>query len=158
MDIVEKIKKMSSSSGKDSEKKKDLNFLIKVPDKLVVFPKVKNIKDFRTSYPLLEPFSYTHIRWNKSKGRLVYRLKEPVLSEKEKSDYEKVSDSLTEIVDVRLSSVKKIGKAFEYLEDKVKWILNEMEMDITNVSYNKIMYYIYRDFVGLNKILCTTPI
>ncbi len=42
--------------------------------------------------------------------------------------------------------------AFDYMEKKVREILQETEITMSNVSYNKIMYYIYRDFVGLNEI------
>ena len=141
------LRKKPKATGKET-----LKFIMKIPDKLIVFPKIKEIKKFKISYPLLEPFSYIHIRWSEVEGGLIYRLKEPKLKKKEKDVFDKITESLIEIVDVRLSSVKKVGKAFEYLEKKIKTILEEIEISLDNVSYNKIMYYIYRDFVGLNEI------
>ncbi len=152
MDFVEKIKSLRGALREKPGKSEGLKFIMKVPDKLIVFPKIKEIKKFRTTYPLLEPFSYVHIKWSDVEGGLLYRLKEPKLGKKEQDVYAKIKESLVEVVDIHLSSVKNADKAFEYLEDKVRKILDEIEIELDNVSYNKIMYYIYRDFVGLNDI------
>ncbi len=154
MDILGRIKNFKSSDKKKKEKKEkeELKFIMNISDKLIVFPEIKNIKDFRINYPLLEPFSYVHIKWSKAEDGLVYRVNEPKLDDKEKKTYDLIRENLVEVVDVHLSSVKKMDKAFDYLEEKIKKILEELEVSVDNVSYNKIFYYIYRDFVGLNEI------
>ncbi len=152
MDIAEKIRSLRGALREKPKETKKLKFIMKVPDKLIIFPKIKELKNLRINYPLIEPFSYVHIKWSESEEKLVYRLSEPNLNEKEKETYDKIKESLIEIVDIHLSSIKKTGKAFEYVEEKVKSIMEEIEIFLDNVSYNKIMYYIYRDFVGLNEI------
>jgi len=152
MDLLKGLRGTLKEKPENKKIEGEMKFVIKIPDKLIVFPKIEEIKNFKISYPLLEPFSYVSVRWSESEGGLLYRLQEPKLNEKEIETYNKITQSLIEIVDVHLSSVKKTDKAFEYLEEKVKSILEEIEISLDEVSYNKIMYYIYRDFVGLNEI------
>ncbi|MBS3156556.1 secretion system protein E, partial [Candidatus Woesearchaeota archaeon] len=40
----------------------------------------------------------------------------------------------------------------EFLEKNVQILLNEMNIKLERNSYLKLMYYIYRDFIGLNRI------
>ena len=40
----------------------------------------------------------------------------------------------------------------DYLEKNIKVLLKELGIGISRSSYLKFMYYIYRDFIGLNKI------
>ncbi len=152
MDLGEKLKSLTKSFRKKPKQKKELKFIMKIPNKLIVFPKVKDKKKLDITYPLLEPFSYVHISWSNIEGGYIYRLREPKLTKKEQEILEKLKENLIEVVDVKLSSIKNTEKAFAYLEEKIKKILEEMEVTLTNLSYNKIMYYIYRDFVGLNEI------
>jgi len=147
-----KIKFLDKNLKRKSERQEPLKFVIKIPESLIVFPEVKNKRELNITYPLLEPFSYAHISWSKSEGEFIYRLREPKLNKKEQKIFENLKESLIEVVDIKLSSIKKTDKAFDYLEEKIKSILEEIEVRLTNVSYNKIMYYIYRDFVGLNEI------
>ncbi|MCD6477431.1 MAG: type II/IV secretion system ATPase subunit [Candidatus Aenigmarchaeota archaeon] len=152
MGFIEKIKRFEGALKKKPLEKETLNFRISVPKELIVFPPIKDIKNFSFQYTLLEPFAHVHIKWSNTEKSLVYRVIEPTLSNKEKKVYDRITESLSEIIDVELSSIKGTGKAFEYIEGKVKKILDEIEISLDNTSYNKIMYYIYRDFIGLNEI------
>lgn len=125
---------------------------IKEPRKLVVFPSIKKSSKIDVKYPILEPFVYAHVKWNPEKRGLVYEVIEPVLSKKEKDLFRTVKKDLLEIIDVELSNVKKSGKIFEYLQEKLKLILEGENLNLEMETYVKIMYFIYRDFVGFNEI------
>lgn len=103
-------------------------------------------------YSLIPPFASVDIRWDENGKEFVYNLIEPQLSEKEKSIYEKIVSGLLEILDIELSAIKIKSEAVKYLEDKIKKILDEYEIEISNDSYSKILYYIDRNFVGLNEL------
>lgn len=61
-------------------------------------------------------------------------------------------NGLLEILDIELSAIKVKSEAAKYLEDRIKKILEEYEIVISDDSYAKILYYIDRNFVGLNEL------
>ena len=127
-------------------------FRVHEPEHLIVIPPTDDIRNVNVQYPLLEPYAYAHIKWSDAEGELIYRVVEPKLNEKEKRIYQKVVNALVELVDVQLSTIKNPNQAMEYVEEKIKEILSEMEIDLSRTEFSKIMYYIYRNFVGLNRI------
>jgi flagellar protein FlaI len=125
---------------------------IKEPKHLIIFPAFKKATEIDLKYPLLEPFVYAHIRWDQQKRGLFYEVLEPILSKNEREIFETVKRDLLEIIDVELSAVREEGKILQYLENKLHKIMEEENMELLKETYVKIMYYIYRDFVGLNEI------
>ena len=116
---------------------------------LVEFPedKRKGVKYF-----LIDPFAYVEIKWDDKNKEYLYSLIEPELSEKEKEIHEKIVSGLLEILDIELSAIKKRGEALSYLEKQIKKILDEYQIKLSKDNYYKILYYIQRNFVGLNEI------
>jgi flagellar protein FlaI len=116
--------------------------IIKLPEK----------KTAEVKYPLIPPFAFADLKYDKKEAYLIYNVLEPSLNQKEKELYQKIINSLLEVLDIELSSIKKREEAMEYLEDKIRKILEELEIKITDDLYKKIMYFIYRNFIGLNEI------
>ncbi len=112
----------------------------------------KDIHTLDVNYPLIPPFAYANIKWDNQIKQLRYTVKEPELSEDEKKTLNKISDSLIDLIEVGLTSIKASGKATEYLEKQIKKVLKELGMKLNPGQYTRIMYYIYRNFVGLNEI------
>jgi flagellar protein FlaI len=125
---------------------------IKEPKHLIIFPAFKKATEIDLKYPLLEPFVYAHIRWDQQKRGLFYEVLEPSLSKNEREIFETVKKDLLEMIDVELSAVREEGKILQYLEGKLRKIMEEENMKLPKETYVKIMYYIYRDFVGFNEI------
>jgi flagellar protein FlaI len=132
------------------KKKKELKLpKFKISKKeLIVLPEGKEI-DFE--YSLIPPFASANLKWDKTNKELIYNLIEPDLIDKEKQLYEKIIEGLLEILDVELSSIKK-GNTISYLEEQVKKVITEYDLKVADKSFLKIMYYIHRNFVGLNEI------
>ena len=103
-------------------------------------------------YSLIAPFAYADINWHEKESEFVYDLIEPILTDEEKKTYEKIVSGLMEILDVELSSVKKKEEALNYLEEQTKKVLEEYEIKPTQESFLKILYFIQRNFVGLNEL------
>ncbi len=128
------------------------NFYVSEPKHLLVLPEAEDAEDLDVQYPLLQPFAYASVRWSDVESELIYRVMEPKLNEEEEKVYEEVTDALIELVDVKLSTVKTEEEAMDYLEDKIKKILEELDIHLSKSEFTKVMYYIYRNFIGLNRI------
>lgn len=127
-------------------------FYIKRPKRIVEFPPVEDITKINITYPLIEPFAYANIKWEAEDKHLIYYLIEPKLTEEEVNLLKKISDALIELLDVELSSIKEGGKLIGYLEKNVLKVIKSLGIDLSQAQYIKIMYYIYRNFVGFNEI------
>lgn len=103
-------------------------------------------------YPLIYPYAFALIRRDPISGNLIYHVIEPSLHENEKEILEKIKRGLTQIIDISPTAIKSREKMIEFLEEKVQNLLSQYGIKISKREYLKIMYYVYRDFVGLNEI------
>ncbi|NIM47335.1 MAG: secretion system protein E [Candidatus Aenigmarchaeota archaeon] len=142
-------KKKSKKKHKVSKKKRELPKFKIFKRRPKALPEVKKI---RVRYALIPPFAGVNIKWNEEEKEVIYNVSEPKLSEKERQIKDKLVNGLLEVLDIELSAIKKKGEAIEYLESHVKNIIDEYQIKLSKRSYLKIMYYIFRDFIGLNEI------
>ena len=142
-----KLKK-EDKSKKLEEKPK---FFIDLKPKIPAFPEVEKEKlDIR--YPLIPPYAYAHIFWDPTNKELVYFVEEPGLNQEEERILNLLEDGIKELINISFISVKSGETIIEYLEKNLQVLLDELRINLAEESYLKVMYYIYRDFVGLNKI------
>ncbi len=127
-------------------------FSVKEPGYLIDLPETKSVKNLDITYPLLEPLASVNIKWMPEKKSLKYIVIEPKLTDGEKETLEKIKKDITELIDVELTALNEKGATMEYLEGKVAKVLEEENMDLAGKTYIKIMYFIFRDFIGLNDI------
>lgn len=139
----EKMKKMEEAVP---------GFAIKSSPRMAEFPSFKNIKEVDITYPLLEPFAYVNIKWDDEKKEVFYNLMEPKITKEDKEMVIKVSDALIELVEVEMTTLKDPLKAIKYLEKHIRKIVKEFGLKLTPDNYIKLMYYIYRNFIGYNEI------
>jgi flagellar protein FlaI len=112
-------------------------------------PKVSEVD---IKYPLIDPYAYATIRWDEGQGELVYTLIEPPLTKKEQQTLEKIRDLIVDLLDINLMDIKNIKEVQKYLKGKLNQIIADYEIVVNEAEYNKILYYIYRNFLGLEKI------
>lgn len=110
----------------------------------------KNLKKTDITYYLVKPFAKAHIFYNK--GEILYEIIEPKLSKKEAKIFEKIYQGLLQLIDLSPMEIENKKKLISYLENKLKFLLKEYGYKISTEQFNKIMYFVYRDFVGLNEI------
>ncbi len=140
---------------KTAKKKEEISlpaFSINATKRLVEFPAFDDQTKINITYPLIEPFAYANIKWDDAQNKLIYNIIEPKIDEKDAELILKISDALMELIDVKLTGIKDNEKLVSYLEEQVTNVLKEFGIDIGPNQYIKIMYYIYRNFVGFNKI------
>jgi flagellar protein FlaI len=128
------------------------SFEFKKPEKIFSIPHFDSHSRVDIEYPLLPPYASAKIQWSSKEKRLMYNIVEPRLSKSELSSLKNMDEALREIIDVKLTTVKKAGNAIEYLQEKIAVVLNDLNLNLKKDSYQRIMYYIVRDFIGLNEI------
>lgn len=127
-------------------------FIKKQKTPLVITGLSGHVHEIDVRYPLIDPFLYANIVWDKEKNELVYKVLEPSLTDEDKKIIDTITEDLMELLEVELSSLTKKTEAVKYLEEHVKRIINEAGINVPRHKYGKIFYYIYRNFIGLNEI------
>lgn len=102
-------------------------------------------------YPLIRPYAYASIKFDSKEGLMIYNITEPTLTAYEQQVLAKIKEGLVQIIDISLEDIKEEG-VMVFLEESVERLLDEYGFNLSRKEYVKIMYYIYRDFVGLNRI------
>jgi len=137
---------------KPEEEVKLAGFQVEIPKAFVELPPADDLAKIDVRYPLILPFAYAHVIWNPKEKQLNYFLEEPKLTEEEKKFLQRISSSLIDLIEVGLSAIKSIPEATKYLEDQIKKVVKEFSIQLNPEQYTRVMYYIYRNFVGLNEI------
>jgi flagellar protein FlaI len=127
-------------------------FEIKKQTDIPILPDFSNKRSVDITYPLIEPYSYAHIHWDEEEKEVIYELVEPTLSENEKFLLEAIEKGLEELINISFINIKNQETVISYLEKNTKVLLSEIGIKPSKEVFFKIMYYVYRDFVGLNKI------
>src|SRR3989344_9920 len=106
--------------------------------------------DFR--YPLIAPYVNAHIHYDGNSKELLYDVEEPPLSPEEHDMLKLIEEGIQELINLSVLNVKNAETVIDYLEKNIKVILNELGLKVNQDSFIKMMYFVYRDFVGLNEI------
>ncbi len=156
--VFEKIKALRGAlyrkTVETKEKPEEIipGFAVEKPKRIIEFPSTADLTKINITYPLIEPFAYANITWDAVNKELLYNLVEPQLTTEEQSLIEKISDALIELVEIGLTSIKEPTKTIEYLEKQIAKVIHDFGLSLTQNQYTKVMYYIYRNFVGFNEI------
>jgi len=154
--MLDKIKQMKGLLWrKVYEKPEEIQlprFMLKPLETFVELPSAKDIAKIDVRYPLIGEFANAHIKWEPKEKQLLYYVEEPQLSDGEKKILDSISSALIDLIEVKLTSVKKTSEAIEYLEEQIAKVMKELSVSLTPEQYIRIIYYIYRNFVGLNEI------
>ena len=134
------------------EEETNRNVEINVHPSIPALPKVIDKRRANLRYILISPFAFAHVFWDKKKSELVYFIEEPVLSKEEREILKKISIAMREIININVVVEKTQEAVLDYIDKTAKLIIEELNIKITEETYNKVFYYLYRDFIGLEKI------
>ncbi len=129
-----------------------LNIQINPNPPIPNLPKLDDKTKIDVRYSLIQPFANAHIYWDSEIGELIYEIEEPLLDETELLAIRKLEDAMIELINVNVVTEKTNDKMMEYIDKTAKFLINELNLKIKGESYERIFYYLYRDFVGLNEI------
>ena len=118
-------------------------------------PPLRRVEDktkINVRYVLIVPYVSVHIYWDPKIGEVIYEIEEPLLNEFEKKVLEELEAGLAELVNIGAVTERSQEALLIYLDKMAKLLLSELGRSISEESYNRIFYYLYRDFIGLNEI------
>jgi archaeal flagellar protein FlaI len=114
-------------------------------------PRYEDKKSVDVRYMLLPPYSSAHIYWNKKLSELVYELEEPLLSSSDKEALLKIEQAMLELINVNVAVEKTLEATTKYIDKTARLLIDELNIKISPESYDKVFYYLFRDFIGLNE-------
>jgi flagellar protein FlaI len=114
--------------------------------------KFSDKKDIDVRYMLILPYTSVHIYWDAKISELIYEVEEPVLNDPEKQNLERLENAMLEIININMAVEKTPEATSEYLDKTARLLVEEMNLKMSNEAYEKIFYYLYRDFIGLNEL------
>ncbi|MBN1502988.1 Flp pilus assembly complex ATPase component TadA [Candidatus Woesearchaeota archaeon] len=127
-------------------------FQIDTRPEIVQLPDIRERSSINIRYPLLKPYAYAHIFWDEKESELVYFVEEPKLLPAEREILRLIQLALEEMINISYTHASKMNLVIQYLERNVQAILVELGTKVSRETYLKLMYYLFRDSVGLNRI------
>lgn len=104
-------------------------------------------------YMVLPPFVSIHIYWNNEKSELIYEVEEPILDDSEEQNLKRIEEAMREMINLDLIAEEKSSDdLLSYIQKSGEMIISELGIKISDESFRKVFYYLYRNFVGLNEI------
>lgn len=103
-------------------------------------------------YMLIPPYVSAHIFWDKKRNELAYEVEEPVLSVEEKVLLEKLESAMLDLLNINVAVEKTIDATTSYIDKTARLLIDELNMKVGTDTYNKLFYYLFRDFVGFNEV------
>jgi flagellar protein FlaI len=152
---VDQINASNVSSAAEVDEEDIANtesFYIDLRPKIIPLPPYDQKRNINVRYPLVPPYAYAHIYWDDKENELIYAVEEPVLDEVERELLELINLGLEEMINISFVRAAKSNILLQYLEKNVQSILVELGTRVSKKTYNKLMYYVYRNSVGLNEI------
>jgi len=115
-------------------------------------PKLQDKTKINVRYALISPYVSVHIYWDKRISEVVYEVEEPILDDNERKLLNTLEKNLGEMVNINVIIQTTPEAMIEYIDKTSRLLIEELDLKVTDESYKRIFYYLFRDFVGMNKI------
>ena len=118
-------------------------------------PALKRIDDktkINLRYCLIAPYAYAHIYWNKETYEIAYEIEEPVLTKQERAFKDDLVEAIKSMINFDNIIKNDLNELLDYIDKRFKILAFEMGMNLSYESYERLYYYLCRDFVGLNEV------
>jgi len=125
---------------------------IDVSPPIPALPRITDKTSIDLRYALIAPYANAHLFWNKKKGELIYEVEEPILAKAEQETLKKIEEGMRELINVNVITEKTEEALVEYIDKTARLLISELNLQVSESLYEKIFYYLYRDFVGFNEI------
>ena len=114
--------------------------------------KIEDKTKIDVRYSLIAPFASVHIYWNQKNYELIYEIEEPVLDQTEEFYKNQMVNTMRDLINFDNIIEKDQEKLLEYIDKRFKLIATEFGIQLSYESYQKIYYYLCRDFIGMNEV------
>lgn len=102
-------------------------------------------------HPVTKPFSYVRILYDNKAHEYLYEVIEPRLNTEQRKLLNFIKETLLKTMDIELSEFSE-DEAKEYIRTNVNRIIKDYSIGMDDVTKEKLMYYLVRDFLGYGKI------
>jgi flagellar protein FlaI len=103
------------------------------------------------TYPINPPYAYVNIKYDNEAKEMYYRVIEPGLSREEENKMDLITKILQETINVDFKALDE-GGLQDYLRREVNNVIRKYRMRMDRSSYERLSYYISREFIGYNRI------
>ncbi len=115
-------------------------------------PRLKDTRQLDIRYMLIPPFASAHVHWDSKISELSYEVEEPLLKDFEQDALRQIEKAMLELINVNVALESTIEATAEYIDKTARLLIDELNIKVGTDSYDKIFYYLFRDFIGLNEI------
>lgn len=139
---------MAKKKGMEDYPRAFLNFSPKIPN----LKKIENKTKINVRYPLISPFAFAHIYWNPRIAEMIYEVEEPYLNITEEGYKNEIVSAMENMINIENVVEKNDAALLEYIDNMLRFLTVELEIDLSYETYKKIFYYLGRNFIGFDKI------
>jgi flagellar protein FlaI len=129
-----------------------MTIAININPTIPALPKVEDKKKVDVRYMLISPYASAHIHWDDKINEIVYDIEEPILNETETEALDKLEGALIQMINVNVAVDKGTEAVIEYIDKTARFLIDELNLKMSSETYQKIFYYLFRDFIGFNEI------
>lgn len=116
-------------------------------------PKFDDKTKIDIRYMVIEPYVSIHVHYDPKLGEVIYEVEEPLLEKEEQANLQRIESAMREVINVSMTGKdKSLENLLDYVDKTARLIISELGLQIGEESYNKMFYYLYRNFIGLNEI------
>ncbi len=116
-------------------------------------PAFKDRTQIDVRYMVIAPYVSVHVYYDARLGEVIYDVEEPIVSEEERVILNRLMSAMKEVVNVNMVAVdQSVENLIDYVDKTARLIISELGLAVEEDSYFRMFYFIYRDFIGLNKI------
>lgn len=103
------------------------------------------------TYPINPPYAYVNIYYDKKAKEMYYKVLEPGLTPQDEKNMDTITSILQETINVDFKALDE-GGLQDYLRREVNNVIRKYRMRMDRSSYERLTYYITREFIGYNRI------
>lgn len=119
---------------------------------LPALPRVEDKTKLDVRYALISPYANVHIYWSEKDGEVLYEVEEPVLKPEEEQQLKMIEAAMVELMNINVAEERNLDNMIEYLDKTARLVIQEMNLLLNENSYERMFYYLYRNFIGFNEI------
>ena len=127
-------------------------FRIEFVKDIQALPELDDPKTIDVRYKVIDPFVSIHIYWDDKENELFYEVEEPTLTPVEQKQLAMLQEALTELINFSFINIKDQKIVLEFLEKNMRVLMDEFSIKTSEDAFQKFMYYVYREFVGMGRI------
>lgn len=140
---------LSLGKKKASDNEEPPKEIVHVPGNRVALPTFEEFEKTKDiSYIIREPFQYVNLR--EEDGQIVYNCIEPELTKREKYVLSKTRTAFEMLININTVLIE-VNDKLKFIEDTFKDILSIYNFKLSKLEYQRILYYINRDYIGYGR-------